>query len=157
MIEYSFPTGPKPCPLWHQEGSSLLSSSLIMQVCASHGSKLRSQRQLYSPLACIFCHQRALLSLPLLCNLYGSLLDKTNPGNKQEQGKRVRVWGPQRNRRLGTVRNLYKGFPFRCFNLACFHKTIKGGTLWFGKGGTDIFKDIYIEANALLFPGFCTR
>lgn len=91
VIEYSFPTGPNPFPLWHQEGSSLLSSSLIMQVCASHGSRLRSQWQLYSPLACMFCHQRTLLSFPLLYNLYDSLLDKTNPGKKQGQGKRVSI------------------------------------------------------------------
>lgn len=76
-LNAGFPTAPAPHCI--TEGSSWLSSSLIMQVWVSHGSWLRSPRQLASPLACMRCHQKALLRLPLLHILYNSWRDKTNP------------------------------------------------------------------------------
>lgn len=64
-----------PAPHCIMEGSSWLSSSLIMQVWQLAEISLAA----CLPLACMLCHQKALLSLPLLHILYSSLLDKTNP------------------------------------------------------------------------------
>jgi hypothetical protein len=84
----------------------------------------------------MLCHQKALLNLPLLHILY----------IKRDRGREGwRVWdhkgiGGEEQEEAGATTSLL----FKCSDLACFYKTIKGGTPGFVKEGNQHLPETFM-------------